>query len=139
MTVILKKDGKILILKRSKKVGSFQGYWSGVSGSIDEDETPAEAALRELWEETGIRATSNKLISTGETITAEYGENSWEVHPFLLEVTDESMTLDWEHEAYRWISPEELHKFAYVPKLDEVVESLLKAERRCRNSTGKDD
>ncbi|MEM2838997.1 MAG: NUDIX pyrophosphatase [Thermoplasmata archaeon] len=137
VTVILKKNGRILILKRSNKVSSFQGFWSGVSGGINEGETPAEAAIRELREETGVKATESDLISTGETIVAEEGENRWEVHPFLLEVADESIVLDWEHDSYRWISPDELQDFRFVPRLDEVVESLLKTDRNGKTATNK--
>jgi len=51
VTSFLFKDGKVLLLKRSNKVGSFRGKWAGISGYI-ENETSLEAALREIKEET---------------------------------------------------------------------------------------
>lgn len=32
------------------------GYWQSVTGSIEEDETPRQAAVREVLEETGLNA-----------------------------------------------------------------------------------
>ena len=52
-TSFLTYRGKILVLKRSGKVGSYQGAWAGVSGYVEEDEQPLDTALKEVEEETG--------------------------------------------------------------------------------------
>lgn len=38
------------------------GFWQSVTGSLEPGETPAETALRELREETGIRARPEHLV-----------------------------------------------------------------------------
>ncbi|MFI5347763.1 MAG: NUDIX hydrolase [Elusimicrobiota bacterium] len=45
------RDGKVLLIKHKKL-----GLWLAPGGHIDEGETPDEAALRELREETGLDA-----------------------------------------------------------------------------------
>lgn len=45
-------DLKVLIMERADK----PGYWQSVTGSIEADETPREAAIREVAEETGLDA-----------------------------------------------------------------------------------
>ena len=40
-SILLNRD-RILILKRSAAVGSFQHYWSGVSGFVEQGEEPLE-------------------------------------------------------------------------------------------------
>jgi 8-oxo-dGTP pyrophosphatase MutT (NUDIX family) len=50
-TAYVVRDGKTLLLKHKKL-----GMWLPPGGHIDEGETPDEAALRELREETGLDA-----------------------------------------------------------------------------------
>ena len=51
--VILVKDGKILLLLR--RLGWKTGYWGPPGGHIDPGETPKQAAVRETFEEAGLR------------------------------------------------------------------------------------
>ena len=50
VTSFIKDNKKILILKRSKKVKSMKGLWSGISGIIEKDEIPLERAKIEIFE-----------------------------------------------------------------------------------------
>lgn len=54
--VIFHED-KIMLIKRSDN-----GLWAVPGGLVDVGETLAEAAVRELWEETGIHAQATKLL-----------------------------------------------------------------------------
>jgi dATP pyrophosphohydrolase len=42
----------VLVIERADKVG----FWQSVTGSIEGDETPYQAAIREVAEETGLNA-----------------------------------------------------------------------------------
>ena len=128
VTVIAKRDDKVLILKRSGKVSTYKGCWAGISGSIHPGEDPVEAAMREMKEETGFGLTRNGIAVRGEPIYARDGEVLWKIHPFLTEVQEESLAIDWEHDEYRWISPAEISQYQTVPKLDKVIESLLRGQ-----------
>lgn len=50
---IIRKDGKILVLKRSDKDDHKPGIWETVGGGMDKEESPQGALLREISEETG--------------------------------------------------------------------------------------
>lgn len=50
LVVVHTPDLQILLLERA----DVPGYWQSVTGGLRWDETPAEAALRELSEETGL-------------------------------------------------------------------------------------
>lgn len=128
VTVIAKKGGNVLILKRSSKVSTYQGRWAGVSGGINPGEEPFDAAKREMKEETGLGIGSKEIVVRGDPIYARDNEILWKIHPFLAEIGEESMTLDWEHDEYRWVSPAQIGDYQTVPKLGKVIESLLKRQ-----------
>lgn len=50
-------DLQVLIMERADKAG----FWQSVTGSIEGDETPLQAAIREVHEETGLDATQYNL------------------------------------------------------------------------------
>ena len=51
VTTFLKNQNKILILKRSQKVKTMKGLWSGISGIIENNEKPIKRAEIEIFEE----------------------------------------------------------------------------------------
>jgi 8-oxo-dGTP pyrophosphatase MutT (NUDIX family) len=122
ITVFLRYKSRILVLKRSDKVGSFPGYWAGVSGYIEKGESPYEAAVREIREETGIRGPTP--VRGGKPFIVTDKGRGWLVHPFIFDSPTSEITLDWEHRGYRWIDAEELESLETVP-------GLKKALKRC--------
>jgi dATP pyrophosphohydrolase len=58
LVVVHTAGGEVLLLERAAR----PGYWQSVTGSLDRaDEPPADAARRELREETGIEAQAGPL------------------------------------------------------------------------------
>ena len=53
LVLIHTADLKVLLLERADKAG----FWQSVTGSTEKGETPYEAAIREVAEETGLVAT----------------------------------------------------------------------------------
>jgi|TARA_B100001094_G_scaffold309845_1_gene343893 8-oxo-dGTP pyrophosphatase MutT (NUDIX family) len=54
--IIVASDTQVLLAKRNCHPGvSFPGYWSPFAGAIEGGETPEEAAIRELFEESQIK------------------------------------------------------------------------------------
>jgi dATP pyrophosphohydrolase len=52
LVLIHTKDLQVLIMERADKAG----FWQSVTGSLEKGETPIEAAVREVQEETGLNA-----------------------------------------------------------------------------------
>ncbi len=110
-------DGRILLLERSSKVGSFQGRWAGVSGYL-EAPNPLEQAYREVEEETGLERGRLVLRASGDAVLARQENVVYVVHPFRFEVRSVEVRLDWEHVRAEWVDPSEIRHRSTVPKLD---------------------
>ena len=126
VTCFLESDGKILILLRSDKVGTYRGKWGGVAGFLES--TPAAQAYTEIREETSLQPSDVTLIKTGKPLTIEDKEldRQWVVHPFLFHVINASkIIIDWEHRAMKWINPAEIDNFDTVPGLKEAYLKVL--------------
>lgn len=58
--LVMDTDGRVLLFRfiHTKGALSGQDYWSTPGGAVEKGETFAQAGIRELWEETGIRVTN---------------------------------------------------------------------------------
>ena len=126
VTSFLFKDGKILLLKRSNKVGTFRGKWAGVSGFI-EDENSLEAALREIKEETGVDSKYLELLKIGIPfeINDSVNDTIWSINPFLFLFKGEEINIDWEHDTFEWIYPNEMDNYDVVTHLKKTLFNLI--------------
>ena len=123
VTCIVRNKGRILLLQRSNKVGSYRGQRAGVSGYVERGEEEEAAARRELKEEIGRGKAS--LAKRIEPQRFRDGEVVWCVHAFLFDVKDRSVRIDWEHQSLEWVAPEDVAKYRTVPGLREIVCKLL--------------
>lgn len=58
----IEKDGKYLMLHRTKKKNDINKYkWLGIGGKFEQGESPEECITREVKEETGLTINSYKL------------------------------------------------------------------------------
>ena len=57
LVLIHTEDLQVLIMERADKVG----FWQSVTGSLEAGETPMQAAIREVLEETGLHAERYEL------------------------------------------------------------------------------
>ncbi len=79
---ILKSGDRFLLLKREKEPN--QGKYTPVGGKIDPHESPLHAAVRETFEETGIRIADPKYCGVMvETSPTDY---NWICFVYLAEI-----------------------------------------------------
>ena len=102
---------ELLLLRR---IASLGGFWQSVTGSLEERESHREAAIREVSEETGIKARSEDLIDLRLVNTFEIapqwrsryaaGVTHNEEVCFALRVEKHDVQLDRsEHDAWAWV------------------------------------
>ncbi|MBN9669210.1 NUDIX hydrolase [Roseibium aggregatum] len=66
VSVLCYRDGKALLVRRGRE--PFKGHWSLPGGLVELGETLAEAAARELLEETGVTADIGTPMETFDSI-----------------------------------------------------------------------
>ena len=114
-------EREYLLLKR---VASHGGFWQSVTGSLEEGETHAEAAIREVSEETGIRPREQQLVELGVINVFEIapqwrakyapGVTTNEEVCYALKVDKCEVRIDpAEHEAHVWVNHEAARKMLY--------------------------
>lgn len=74
--------GRVLMMKRGRKPGDHHaGKWNGLGGKCEAGEAPADCALREIREESGLEA--RRLRFSGHILFPAFdGENDWSVFLF---------------------------------------------------------
>jgi len=76
----LLRDGEVLLIRKRKGFGA--GKINGVGGRVEPGERPEEAAVREVFEEVGVRVRSLEPAGTLEFYSAD-SEPDWLIHVFL--------------------------------------------------------
>ena len=69
------RDGKVLMMHRRKQPNL--GQWTAPGGKVEIDESPAECAVRELYEETGLVATGRPQLRIIVTETSPLPDWQW--------------------------------------------------------------
>lgn len=129
--ILLRNDGpeeRLLLVRRSQRVGSYHGHWAGISGFVEPGVTPEEQAYTEIREETTLQREQLRLLRRGAVVEhrdRELGRHFY-IHPFLFAVlAPDQVKTDWEAVEMRWIVPSELAHYTTVPKLFEVYQSAI--------------
>ena len=79
IAIILDKEGRFLIGKRSMYKSSAPGYWVPISGIIEEGENEINAVVREVFEELGVVSQPIEKIGILDTDDGLYRLHWWKV------------------------------------------------------------
>jgi ADP-ribose pyrophosphatase YjhB (NUDIX family) len=101
VTAVVVRDGRVLMVKRSDN-----GAWTPVTGIVEPGEDPADCAVREVLEESGVHAVARRLAwvhATGPTVHANGDRAQYLDHTFRMDwvsgepfaADDESVDAGW--------------------------------------------
>ena len=88
-------------------------YWQGITGGGEDNETPIEAAKRELFEETGLKTKNLQKLQyyTHVPKTEFKAHKNWPEDIFVIpeyyfsyEVSNENISFSNEHSEFRWVN-----------------------------------
>jgi ADP-ribose pyrophosphatase YjhB (NUDIX family) len=114
-------EGRYLALQRAQE--PFSGQWDLPGGFVEPGETPADAIVRELAEETRLGITVQRILGA---FASRYGDDGkWTVDiGFECVLLGGELTLDAEKSAAAWHLPHELPRLAFQGERDGLVALL---------------
>jgi dihydroneopterin triphosphate diphosphatase len=114
-----------LVLRRAAG-GRCPGSWEAVHGHIEADERPAEAAVRELEEETGLTPLRLYNLSRMESFYLHRGDEVALVPVFVaFAPPDATVRLGPEHDRSEWLAPEMARRRFAWPREARALEDIL--------------
>ena len=132
LVIVATKSQEILCLLRS----DHPNFWQSVTGSLQVDEPPNLAALRELYEETGIQAEEGELVDCQHSehydiyphwrhrFHPDVSKNLEHVFCFWLEKAQD-IKLSHEHTKYCWLSKDEAIRIVTSPSNQSAIEKFI--------------
>jgi len=112
--VIFDDEGRIFATQRG--YGEWKDWWEFPGGKIEAGESREEALRREIREEMDAAIEVGELM---RTIDYDYPAFHLTMHCFRCSL-DSAYTLK-EHEAAKWLRPEELRSVRWLPADEEII------------------
>jgi 8-oxo-dGTP diphosphatase len=117
--VVRDSDGRLLLVQRGHAPSA--GLWSVPGGRVEAGETPEQAAVREVREETGLHVAIGRLL--GSVRIGDYL-----VHDFAAEVIGGALAAGDDASDVRWCSFDEAGLLPLTPGLLDELRRMLGAE-----------
>ena len=115
------EDGEILLLKVEAEKVSF---WQPITGGIESGESPEEACLREIKEETGLLLHRSNLMELGN-FTVKIDENlSIHKNLFLVLTEQKEIQISDEHVGAQWVALDKVSSQLYWPSNQATFEII---------------
>ena len=117
--VVVRPDGRLLLVRRARE--PQRGRWSVPGGKVEPGETPAEAAVREVFEETGARVRAERELGV---VRVPGGAGVvYEVHDVAATYLGGELHPGDDADAVRWTAPGEL---VALETTDGLLEHLVR-------------
>ena len=112
LVIIHTRDRQVLLLERA----DHAGYWQSVTGSLNQGESPSQAASREVREETGLDASRYELTDWHIRNDYEiYEEWRWRYAPQVTHNTEHVFGLLMPEPVPVLLAPREHLRFDWLP------------------------
>lgn len=118
-------EGKILLLFRNKNKTEGE-MWGCPGGKVNTGENLSEAMVREIEEETGIKANISDLIFF-KTVFVRYPHSNIEYSIFSLSLKNKPAVIvhEREHTSYQWILPQDALSLSLIPDEDVCIKMFF--------------
>ena len=122
----MSKDGqKMLAILETKPLSP--DVWKLPGGAVDPGESIQEAAIREVWEETGVKTQFKSVLGFRELGLWKFGQPD---HYYVCQLNciDEEIEIQMKSEVAEavWVPITELHDKKFAPTASKVVDLVVK-------------
>ena len=115
------EDGEILLLKVEAEKVSF---WQPITGGIESGESPEEACLREIKEETGLLLHRSNLTSLGDFMVKIDENLTIHKNLFLVLTEQKEIRISDEHVGAQWVALDKVSSQLYWPSNQATFEIM---------------
>ena len=115
------EEREILLLKVEAEKVSF---WQPITGGIESGESPEEACLREIKEETGLLLHRSNLTSLGDFMVKIDENLSIHKNLFLVLTEQKDIQISDEHVGAQWIALDKVSSQLYWPSNQATFEMI---------------
>ena len=115
------EDQEILLLKVENESVSF---WQPITGGIESGESPEEACLREIKEETGLLLACSDLTSLGDFMVKIDENLTIHKNLFLVLTEQKEIRISDEHVGAQWIALDIVSSQLYWPSNQATFEMI---------------
>jgi 8-oxo-dGTP diphosphatase len=111
VSAFILRNGRVLIVRRSKKEKFMSGYFDLPGGKVDFGETLKQAVIREIKEETNLKVKEMHPYSSFSYLSSNGTRHNVDVQ-FLVSVEDlKKLKLSDAHDDFKWIKLSEINKY----------------------------
>jgi 8-oxo-dGTP diphosphatase len=123
VAAVIVRGDQILAMRRSAASEAGAGLWETVSGRVEVDEAPLDAASREIAEETGLEV----LIEPRpvDAYAARRGNAPMIVIVYRADWVSGEVRRSSEHDEHAWWTPEEFAQHSPLHRLAQAVHRCL--------------
>jgi 8-oxo-dGTP diphosphatase len=127
VSLVIERDGKVLVARRSLDSEHAPGTWEGISGRLEAGESPIIAVHREALEETGLTVEVIAPIDTFHFYRGDAREDAIGM-TFHCKVGDGQPRLSREHDQFVWITLKQLANYSLPDGLKKCIRCVLEKE-----------
>jgi len=120
---LVRKDGRILSMRRSLSKDASPGIWEAISGRIEPGEDPLAAVRREILEESGLEVEVHPRPLSAHT--SERAGIPMLIVYYLAEWKSGAVRLSEEHDAFEWLDAEGFEFRTPIAPLARAVRQVL--------------